>query len=153
MKAFITAALLCTLTAAPASAGPAPAAAPALAKPTLTKPLVARTIERLGASAHVNACLALGNAAGTYAATRGGLLHVDGAGRARLLRLRGLGTRTHALLRVGSTLWVGGERGLARLQLGSRDARAYALRTRAPVRTMIAVGGTLYVGTWGDGLW
>jgi ligand-binding sensor domain-containing protein len=85
--------------------------------------------------------------------TSGGLVLVGADGQARKLwtRLDGLpGTRVHALLREDDRLWVGTDRGLARLSV-PRQKIELVLPSK-PVRVIARHGGKLHVGTWGGGV-
>jgi len=99
----------------------------------------------------VQACLPLAGGK-LLLGTAGGLLLASDGGRSERVwtRLDGLpGTRIHALLREGQTVWIGTDRGLARMDLNDRLPRVVA--RSAPVRAITRHQGKLVVGTWGDG--
>lgn len=111
-------------------------------------------------TSRVHRCLPVTSDGATtvYASTDGGLIAVAADGRLRKTwtALDGLaGTRSHALLREGDTLWIGGEDGLTRAQIrGSELAvtASYESASSAPVRALLRHDGVLYAGTWGGGL-
>lgn len=89
---------------------------------------------------------------GYVAATDGGVV-VNGR---VLTRFDGLPeTRSHVLERVvGSSeeIWVGTEGGLARVGVDGRARVLESVASPAPVRAVLEHDGTLYVGTWGEGV-
>ena len=99
----------------------------------------------------VQACLPLAGDTLLLGTAGGLLLASDDGGEQRVwTRLDGLpGTRIHALLREGQTIWIGTDGGLARMDLTSQQTRLVA--RCAPVRAIARHRGKLVVGTWGDG--
>ena len=99
---------------------------------------------------NVQACLPLSQGA-VLAGSRGGVVLLDrgGAVLQSWTRANGLpGTAVFSLLEGGGGIWVGTERGLARLvRRGDRFSLERSLRGPA-VRDMVFSGGRLYLATW-----
>jgi ligand-binding sensor domain-containing protein len=90
----------------------------------------------------------------TLAATTGGLAIVSGGKVTRTLTaLDGLpDTKTNALLVDSGDVWVGTDRGLALLRVASGQLSVVRTLGSSPVRALAVMGGTIYVGTFGDGV-
>jgi len=90
----------------------------------------------------------------TIAATTGGLAIASGGKIVRTLTsLDGLpDTKTNALLVDGNDLWVGTDRGLALTRMVSGKLSIVRTLASSPVRAIASNGGTIYVGTFGDGV-
>ncbi|MEO7096289.1 MAG: two-component regulator propeller domain-containing protein [Polyangiales bacterium] len=91
------------------------------------------------------------------AATTGGLVRVIGGKVDHVWTvLDGLpDTKTNALLvegEAGSDIWIGTDRGLARAKLTGDALTIVRTFPGAAVRAIARAGGTLYVGTWGEGV-
>jgi len=85
--------------------------------------------------------------------TAGGLLLASADGEPERLwtGLDGLpGTRVHALLQEGNTVWIGAEYGLARLDLVRLQLKLVAHSDS--VRAITRHQGRLYLGSWGSGV-
>ncbi len=99
---------------------------------------------------NVHACLPLSGGR-VLAGSRGGLALLDrrGAVRQAWARQSGLpGTAVFALLRRGAHVWVGTERGLARLTRGEGKLALDLTIPGPAVRDLVWRGGRLYAATW-----
>jgi len=114
--------------------------------------------------ANLHACLPMADGT-VFAGGAGGLALVDPGKGLRSVALwtalDGLpGTRVLSLLATPSTtagrhhdtLWVGTDKGLARLVLRGGQWRVRGSVKSRPVRAMVSHGGALWAATWGDGL-
>ncbi len=98
----------------------------------------------------VHACLPLSGGR-VLAGSRGGLTLLDGKGTARRAWTRAnglLGTAVFTLHARGDRVWVGTERGLARLSRANGKLQIDLTAASPAVRDIISFDGRLYVATW-----
>ena len=62
------------------------------------------------------------------------------------------GTRVHAILQHGDSLWIGTEGGVAVAKVDGEELSVERVMPSKPVRALVALNGRIYVATWGGGV-
>jgi len=101
-----------------------------------------------------DACVPLAD--GRVAAGSGGgvvIVDAEGIEEMRITALDGLpGTKVHALALAGGNLWVGTDKGLAKLSLATGLIDPSSVVLTKAVRDILISGESVFLATWGQGL-